>query len=231
MLVRVFEYSALIGIAESDGVKKETLTINLPHSAIIYLRHSNKMPGKMEINICTPGGKVSYDVPVLKVKTYSVEEIFEKKLLFLIPFHIFKYENDFSKFENDERELAKLLETYEKITDKLNKMAFNREVSTFTVKTIEIATKTVLEQIAKNYKKVMEGVENFMVGRALQYEAKDIFNEGIEQGIEQGRKEERAKILHELKNAEKIARENAALRKKIAQLEKKIATSSKSFSR
>ena len=81
----------------------------------------------------------------------------------------------------------------------------------------------------------MEGVENFMVGRALQYEAKDIFNEGIsqgiEQGIEQGRKEERAKILHELKTAEKIARENAALRKKIAQLEKKIATSSKSFSR
>ena len=40
----------------------------------------------MTVTIKTPGGGISYKVPVIKMQKYSLEEIFEKNLLFLIPF-------------------------------------------------------------------------------------------------------------------------------------------------
>ena len=48
----------------------------------------------MTVKVLTPGGRVSYTVPVLKVKRYTIHELFEKKLFFLIPFHIFAYEKE-----------------------------------------------------------------------------------------------------------------------------------------
>ena len=42
----------------------------------------------MKYVVITPGGTVQYDVPVMKVQAYSLDEIFEKHLLLLIPFYI-----------------------------------------------------------------------------------------------------------------------------------------------
>ena len=44
----------------------------------------------------------------------------------------------------------------------------------------------VLEHIAVKYNSVKEGVKAVMGGKVLEYEAKTIIREGIEQGIEQG---------------------------------------------
>ena len=71
------------------------LTVQFPDSAIVSLRHTQNTPEHMTVKVLTPGGKVSYIVPVLKVKRYTIHELFEKKLFFLIPFHIFVYEKDF----------------------------------------------------------------------------------------------------------------------------------------
>lgn len=43
----------------------------------------------MKYVIVTPGGTVQYYVPIMKVQTYSLDNIFEKSLLMLIPFYIF----------------------------------------------------------------------------------------------------------------------------------------------
>ena len=44
----------------------------------------------------------------------------------------------------------------------------------------------VLVHIARKYENVMEGVKQVMGGRVLDYEAKRIKNEGIEEGIKEG---------------------------------------------
>ena len=62
----------------------------------------------MPVTIKTPGGEVSYKVPVIKME-YSIDEIFEKKLLFLIPFYIFIYEKEFPEMENSIINLKKAL--------------------------------------------------------------------------------------------------------------------------
>lgn len=51
---------------------------------------------------------MSYNVPVLKVRQYSADELFEKHLFFLIPFHIFVYEKDFNEIEQNDEKLKKL---------------------------------------------------------------------------------------------------------------------------
>lgn len=44
----------------------------------------------------------------------------------------------------------------------------------------------VLVHIARKYENVMEGVKQVMGGKVLDYEAKRIKNEGIEEGIKEG---------------------------------------------
>ena len=68
---------------------------------MLYLRSNASTPEAMRIVIETPGGEIGYDVPVVKVQEYSLDEIFEKGLLFLIPFYIFKHERRFEEYERE----------------------------------------------------------------------------------------------------------------------------------
>ena len=86
--VRLFEYDAQIALDEGE-VTEETLTVTFPNTAVLYLRTYQRTPDRMKYVIVTPGGTVRYDVPIMKVQTYSLEDIFGKGLLMLIPFYIF----------------------------------------------------------------------------------------------------------------------------------------------
>ena len=95
------------------------LTVQFPDSAIVSLRHTQNTPEHMTVKVLTPGGKVSYIVPVLKVKRYTIHELFEKNLFFLIPFHIFVYEKDFKELEENKKKLKQLEEEYAAIRERL----------------------------------------------------------------------------------------------------------------
>lgn len=60
-------------------------------------------------------------------------------------------------------------------------------IDEYTKCTIIDMTNKVLEHIAKKHEKVKEGVKSVMGGKILEYEAKKIRNEGISQGISQGK--------------------------------------------
>lgn len=91
MLVRFFEYDTQIALDDGE-VKENILTVTFPHSAVLYLRCMEKTPDKLKIKMVTPGGCVTYDVYVMKAQHYTLKEIFEKNLLFLIPFYIFSHD-------------------------------------------------------------------------------------------------------------------------------------------
>ena len=93
ILVRIFEYDAQIALDDRtiDGAE---LTVSFPHSAVMALRYAEESPDTMKINVVTPGGQTSYTVPIIKVQQYSLDELFEKKLLFFLPFFIFSHEKE-----------------------------------------------------------------------------------------------------------------------------------------
>ena len=145
----------------------------------------------MKIVIRTPGGEVSYDVPTIKVKSYSIEEIFEKDLLFLIPFYIFTYESQFKEINENADKVEKLAEEYANIKARLDQCAENGMIDEFSKKAIIDMSERVLENLAAHYENIRKGVGSVMGGHILDYEAKRIKNEGLEEGLLKGRVEGR----------------------------------------
>lgn len=102
MIIQMFKYDTQLAL-ENKELISNFLTVRFPDSAIVSLRHTKNTPDSMTITVLTPGGKVTYTVPVLKIRQYTINELFEKKLFFLIPFHIFVYEKDFNELETNKR--------------------------------------------------------------------------------------------------------------------------------
>ena len=185
MLVRIFEYAAQIALDQGKIVKNR-LKVEIPRSGILFLRSNRATPDKMGIEMNTPGGTVCFDVPVMKVQKYTVEEIFDKKLLFLIPFYIFSHEKRFAEYEQDAHKLEELKTEYKKIIDRLDTMTEEGYIGVYVKKTLLEMSGRVLENIARKYENVREGVESVMGGKVLEYEAKTILQQGMQQGIRQG---------------------------------------------
>ncbi len=143
MLVRFFEYDTQIALDEGT-IKGNILTVTLPHSAVLFLRHHASTPDTLKIRMVTPGGTVEY--------------------------------------ERDQAKLKALQEEYEWIKNKLEELANQGAISEYTRCTIIDMSNKVLEHIAVKYDSVKEGVKAVMGGKILEYEAKTIKREGIEQG-------------------------------------------------
>lgn len=191
MLVKFFEYGTQIALDEGE-IKGNTLTVTLPHSAVLFLRCRASTPDTLKNRIETPGGTVEYDIPAMKTQHYTLQEIFDKNLLLLIPFYIFSHEERFAEYEKDAAKLKLLQAEYEQIKNKLEELAENGTISEYVKRTIIDMSNKVLVHIAAKYNAVRKGVKDIMGGRVLEYEAKTIKKEGIAEGRAQGRVEGRA---------------------------------------
>ena len=185
MLVRFFEYDTQIALDDGE-IKENVLTVTLPHSAVLFLRHTTSTPDTMKIRMVTPGGTVEFDIRVMKSQQYTLEEIFWKSLLLLIPFHIFLHEAHFEEYEKDGTKLKLLQGEYELIKSRLEELMDQGEISEYMKCTINDMSNKVLEHIAVKYDSVKKGVQSVMGGKILEYEAKTIRNEGMEEGMEKG---------------------------------------------
>ena len=148
----------------------------------------------MQIVMKTPGGEVGYTVPVMKVKDYSLEEIFDRKLYFLIPFYIFTYENRFDRIERNQDMLDSLQQEYRGITDRLDQLAQDGVINTFYKVSIVDMTNRVLQNIAAKYENIRKGMGAIMGGQVLDYEARRLKYQFLEEGRLEGRIQERIDI-------------------------------------
>ena len=186
MIIRMFEYDTLIAIKGSEKTK-EGLVVRFPESAVLYLRYTKHTPDKLTIRMETPGGNLSYTVPILKVKQYDIKEIFEKNLLFLIPFYIFTYEPELRKIAESKEKLVSLKQEYKSIREKLDFLCEKGTLEEYTKQVIITMTENVVNSLARKYKVIQEGVIECMGGKILEYEAKDILKRGRQEGVTTGR--------------------------------------------
>ena len=177
--IRLFEYDAQIALDEGE-VTEETLTVTFPNTAVLYLRTYKKTPDKMKYVLVTPGGTVQYDVPIMKVQTYSLDDIFEKGLLMLIPFYIFSHEKGFPEYNSNEQKLAELKADYQKILERLDELEQQEVIGAFDKRTIIELSSDVFKEIAQKYENVQKGVGDLMGGALIETEARKILNQGID---------------------------------------------------
>ncbi len=178
MTIRLFEYDAQIALDEGE-ITEETLTVTFPNTAVLYLRAYKKTPDRMKYVIITPGGTVTYDIPVMKVQAYSLDNIFEKRLLLLIPFYIFSHEKSFPEYNGNESKLKELKAEYQIIIEKLDELEQQEVIGAFDKRTIIDLSGDVIKEIAQKYENVQKGVGDMMRGALIETEARRILNKGI----------------------------------------------------
>ena len=174
--IRLFEYDAQIALDEGE-VTEETLTVTFPNTAVLYLRTYQKTPDKMKYVIVTPGGTVRYDIPIMKVQKYSLDDIFDKRLLMLIPFYIFSHENSFPEYNSNDQKLEKLKAEYQVILERLDRLEQQEVIGAFDKRTIIELSSDVIKEIAQKYENVQKGVGDIMSGALIETNARRLKNE------------------------------------------------------
>ncbi len=95
MIVRVMEYASRIAVGNVTEDGDGRFTMRLPHACVVYIRSTRNTPDKLTMNVEFPGGeRVAYDMPLLKVREYTKDQLFTKDLLMLLPYYLVRYEKD-----------------------------------------------------------------------------------------------------------------------------------------
>ena len=179
------------GLDRDSEVREGDLIVNLPRSAVIYLRSNSGTRDLMRIVIRTEEGETGLPVHVLKVASYSLDDIFEKRLFMLLPFYIFNYEKQFKEMEENEQKRDEMIKTFKSIIERLRSYVPTEEetgnidelIDTYAINSIIEYIKKVVSNLAKGYPNVKEGVMSVMGGRIFTYEAKRIKDAGREEGV------------------------------------------------
>ena len=126
----------------------------------------------MQVKISTPGGCVRYFVPVLKMKDYTLDSLFEKNLFMLLPFYLFSVEKSLQECDENPQKLRELLNDISRIAGFLSAKLKQGVIDTFTQRTLLRLLGEVNKKLAGKYSNILEGVEEIMGGKVLEYEEK-----------------------------------------------------------
>lgn len=195
MILRMVEYDFMIALVDATG-RNDTGQIHFPRSCVIYLRSTLTMPDEEQLEIIMPDGQVIlYHIPLLKLKEYSIDEIFEKNLLILLPYYIINYEKKLSNIEKDVEKAASLLSEYESITARLEYTTRNDTTGLF--QDIVQMMQKLIYYLLRKQPKLKERMGDIMGGKVLPLPSDKLreereagitlgLNQGIAQGISQG---------------------------------------------
>ena len=141
----------------------------------------------------------------MKIRDYSLRELFDKGLYFLLPFYIFVHETQFGVYNEDKEKRRHLTDEYVTFMEQLEQAVTDGRLSVYECGTILDMSQKVLEHIAVKYGTVKKGVRDIMGGKVLDYETKRIYNagktDGKAEGLLEGQLESRrqtARKMHEM---------------------------------
>ena len=206
MVIRMIEYDFAISL-ESKKIEKGRYRIYFPHSCVLYLRGKGKS-NTIGMDIVMPNGQIiKYDLPAIYVENYTTDVIFQKKLLFLLPFYIMRYEKSREKLEKDPEELRELLQKYEKIAGKLEDSLLGKGREAQHRYLVEVIIR-ISDYIFANSEKTRKGVNAAMGGEVLDLKTDKLIDEirqDVKEKVRDEVKEEvRDEVKEEVKNEVKM---------------------------
>ena len=142
-----------------------------------------------------PNGQIiKYDLPAIYVENYTTDVIFQKKLLFLLPFYIMRYEKSREKLDKNPKELRELLQEYEKIAGKLEDSLLGRGREAQHRYLVEVIIR-ISDYIFANSEKTRKGVNAAMGGEVLDLKTDKLINEIRQDVKEEVRDEVKMEIV------------------------------------
>ena len=189
MILRMVEYDFMIALSDNLRQKQKNY-LQFPRSCIIYLRSNKNTLSEETMNIRFADEQtIIYKVPVLKLKQYSIDEIFQKNLLILLPYYIINYEKKLSEIASNASKTATLLNEYQYIIQKLENISKNNDNGLF-YDLIKMMRR-IINYLLKNEPILKERLGDVMGGKVLPLPSDKIRKaeaRGLKQGLEQGLK-------------------------------------------
>ena len=193
MVIRMIEYDFAISL-ESKKIENGRYRIYFPHSCVLYLRGKGRS-NTIGMDIVMPNGQIiKYDLPAIYVENYTTDVIFQKKLLFLLPFYIMRYEKSREKLEKNPEELRELLQEYEKIAGKLEDSLLGRGREAQHRYLVEVIIR-ISDYIFANSEKTRKGVNAAMGGEVLDLKTDKLIDEIRQDVKEEVRDEVKMEIV------------------------------------
>ena len=195
--LRIWEYDSQIGIKQDSELTAQELTIRFPNSAVLYLRSSRNTPDHFTNHLITPGGEVFYKIPVIKMKDYSLEEIFEKKLFFLLPFYIFNEEHLLEECRTKEESRLKLRRKLQELVQQVKNSSDKNEITNYQKYVIMKTTWYVIQNLTKGEEReaAQKEAESVMQGPVLEFEGTKLYREGKKEGKIEGKIQEKLSLI------------------------------------
>ena len=169
VLVRIFEYGSQIALDDAIlSCDEFRLVVNYPRAGVLFLRNSTNVPDKMTIEIRTSDGKTcDYSVSVIRENDFTLDDMFDKELYFLLPFYLFQYEDELPRLNADQVYLQSLLDEYDGIADRLNELVEAGKLSSRSRYVIIQMIKRVSDKLAMAQEHVRQKVGDVMGGHVI----------------------------------------------------------------
>lgn len=185
MMIHMTEYNLAIAIEEEKQGQRDQ--IELPRSCVLSVRSPENTRAYQETEVLFPDGQTyTYSIPVVKMESYTINDIFEKKLLILLPFYIIRYEkkrhNLFGSPESFQTLLNECMEIRRNLYRELAEEQY-REL----IRLTELIIETV-DYIFRKEEKIRKIIDGIMEGRALEQDIENAvgyardFKKGMEEG-------------------------------------------------
>ena len=192
MAIRMFEYDAMIAIENAVAKEKGIFKIFMPKSCVLYVRANETTPKDHRVIVVFPdGNEHTYQIPCIRCDEYSVEEIFTKKLLFLLPYYMARYQNLKAA---DNRKIQLLLDEVQDISDRLSAVAEDDQKKRLVMDLTKLIVQ-LSDYIFEKETTIKEGVENIMLNKPYMLESERLRKEGFTKGETKWRMEERHDII------------------------------------
>ena len=189
MVHRMLEYDFAIAFEKSMSENKAVL--QLPSSCVVYLRHTRNTPDCLRLTIRNAeGDTIPYRVPVVKAQAFSMEKIFENRLLLLLPFYILRHQPRFPQIEADPEARESFFSEMHSLMLGLDRSAIAAEAEkTYQYADLCKLAARVADYLLENYEQTREGVKSIMRGKVLELWSEQLLREGREEGLAEGREE------------------------------------------
>ena len=208
MIVRMVEYDFALALeyAEKENGKYR---IYFPQSCVLYLRGKTGSD-YLEMDLVMPDGQsIGYKVPVIRMENYTCDALFQKKLLFLLPFYIIRYEKNVETIEKDAAVFDALMEEYEVIEKRLEQNLLEDGWEKEYRDLIELIAR-IADYIFSKSERARKGIGEIMGGKVLELESDKLIAKGVKQGLELGKQESQIDTAVRMLQAGKYAIEEIA---------------------
>ena len=117
----------------------------------------------------------------MKLRNYTIDEIFEKNLLLFLPYYIMRYEKRFHEISKNPVELQFLLAEYREIQARLAKDLCENEKSALYTDLVNLII-DISNYMLDKEEELKKGVSDVMGGKVLELQSEKLIRIGKEEG-------------------------------------------------